>query len=92
MDGEIEHSLVPVELPLGGLAVVDVPVHYEDALHVPVVQGSPGSQGGVVEVAITADLSIRTGCFTFSETSRLAALINACNRTIYPYKKNMQRK
>ena len=55
MDGDVHDPVVVIELSLGALAVVHVPVHDQDPLQ-PSLESLTGAQSDVIEVAVATGL------------------------------------
>ena len=55
MDGDVHDPVVVIELPLGALAVVHVPVHNQDPLQ-PRLESLAGAKSDVIEVAVATGL------------------------------------
>ena len=61
MDGDVHDPVVVIELPLGALAVVHVPVHDQDPLQ-PGLESLAGAQSDVIEVAVATGLGTSEYC------------------------------
>ena len=55
VDGDVHDPVVVIELPLGALAVVHVPVHDQDPLQ-PRLESLAGAKSDVIEVAVATGL------------------------------------